>query len=119
MEIFGNEYGFLLTVGASVEVAELCPGGDLGRIGEVLKGRFSETIETVSRFAVAMAKGYDDAEAFAGHAIEHPPLTVEMMKALPMAKFKEVQAAALESFKASATPTVEVEPSKKKETLSE
>lgn len=119
MEIFGHEYGFLLTVGASAEVAELCPGGDLAKIGEALNGRFSDTIELTSRFVVALSAGYDAAEAYAGRPVEHPPLTVEMLKALPMAAFKEVQAAAMRSFRSDTTPSVEVEPSKKKETLSE
>lgn len=119
MEIFGHEYGFLLTVGASAEVAELCPGGDLAKIGEALSGRFADTVEVTSRFVVAMAAGYDAARAFAGEPVEHPPLTVEMLKALSFAKFKEVQAAAMASFRGDTAPSVELEPSKKKETLSE
>ena len=119
MEIFGHEYGFLLTVGASAEIAELCPGGDLGKIGEALKGRFADTMEVASRFVVAMANGYDAAQAFAGQPVEHPPLTVAMMKALSMDKFREVQAAAMASFKGDTTPSVELEPAKKNETLSE
>lgn len=119
MEIFGHEYGFLLTVGASAEVAELCPGGDITRIGEALNGRFADTIEVSARYIVAMAAGYDAAQAFSGVQVGHPPLTVEMMKALSMSKFKEVQAAAMASFRNDTTPSVEVEPSKKKETLTE
>lgn len=119
MEIFGHDYGFLLTVGASAEVAELCPGGDLAKIGEALTGRFADTIEITARFIVAMAAGYDAAQAFSGVQIGHPALTAEMVKALPMPKFKEVQAAAMASFRGDMAPTVEVEPSKKKETLSE
>lgn len=119
MEIFGHEYGFMLTVGASAEVAELCPGGDLGKIGEALKGRFADTIEVTSRFVVAMANGYDAAQAFAGEPVEHPSLTVAMLKALPFAEFKAVQAAAMASFRGDTTPSVEVEPAKKNETLSE
>ena len=119
MEIFGHDYKFSLTVGASAEVAELCPGGDLTKIGEALRGRFADTIEITARFIVALAAGYDAAQAFAGKPVEHPPLTVEMLKALPIADFKAVQAAAMASFQGDTKPSVEVEPSKKKETLSE
>lgn len=117
MEIFGHEYGFLLTVGASAEVAELCPGGDLTRISEALDGCFADTIEVTCRFVVAMASGFDAAKAFAGEPVEHPSLTVAMLKALSFAEFKAVQAAAMASFRGDTTPSVEVEPSKKKETL--
>ena len=30
MKIFGEEYGFALTVGASAEIADLCPDGGPG-----------------------------------------------------------------------------------------
>ena len=119
MEIFGHEYGFMLTVGASAEVAELCPGGDLTRISEALDGRFADTVEVTARFVVAMAGGYDASRLYAGEPVEHPPLTVNMLKALSFAKFQEVQRAAMASFRGDTTPSVEVEPSKKKETLSE
>lgn len=114
MNIFGNEYGFMLTVGASAEIADLCPEGDLKRINEVLQGKFSETINFTAAFIVAMAKGFDDAQRYAGKEVTHPPLTAEMVKALPSDVFKAVQSAAISSFRGDTKTTVEVEPSKKK-----
>lgn len=114
MKIFGNEYGFMLTVGASAAIADLCPDGDLNKINEVLQGKFSDTINFTASFIVAMAKGFDDAERYAGKEVTHPPLTVEMVKALPSDVFKEVQSAAISSFKADTETSVEVAPSKKK-----
>ena len=115
MKIFDEEYGFMLTVGASAEIADLCPDGDLNRMGEVLQGRFSQTINFTASFIEAMAKGFDDAERFAGHSVTHKPLTADMVKALPSNVFKDVQAAALAAFRGDTETTVEVAPSKKEE----
>lgn len=119
MVIFGEEYGFLLTVGASAEIADLCPEGDLNRMSEVLYGSFSQTIKFTASFIQAMAKGYDDARRFAGEEVNHKPLTVDMIMALPRDVFQEVQSAALAAFKSDSEQSVEVAPSKKKENPSE
>ena len=115
MEIFGEEYGFMLTVGASAAIADLCPDGDLNRMNEVLAGRMSQTIDFTASFIAAMAKGFDDAKRFAGEEITHKPLTAEMVKALPSNVFQNVQSAALTAFREDTKSTVEVAPSKKEE----
>lgn len=113
MEIFGEEYGFELTIGASATIADLCPDGDLTRIGEMLEERTSKVILFSAKFIEAMAKGFDDARRYAGEEITHRPLTAEMVMALPSNVFKEVQAAAIESFRGDTKTTVEVAPPKK------
>ena len=40
MIIFGKERGFSFTVGASVEIAEMCPDGDLTKIEKFLSGKY-------------------------------------------------------------------------------
>ena len=116
MEIFGEEYGFLLTIGASAAVAELCPDGDLSRIEEVLdENKPSQVINFTAHLCEAMAKGFDDAKRFSGEQVTHRPLTAEMVLALSRDDFKDVQDAAIAAFKANTETTVEVAPSKKKE----
>ena len=115
MKIFEEEYGFALTVGASAEIADMCPDGDLNRMGELLEGRFSETVNFTASFIAAMAKGFDDARRFSGEQVTHKPLTKEMVLALPSNAFKEVQNAALAAFKGDTETTMEVAPSKKRE----
>ena len=115
MNIFGNEYGFMLTVGASEEISELCPDGDLSRLGEVLQGSYSQTIGTVTKMLLAMSRAYDLNRAFEGHPQDHPELTANMLKALPQDKFLEAQGEAMAAFRNDTKTTVEVEPSKKKE----
>ena len=115
MKIYGEEYGFMLTVGASAAIADLCPDGDLNRMNEVLSGRLSKTIDFTASFIAAMAKGFDDAKRYAGEEVTHKPLTAEMVKSLPSDAFQKVQAAALAAFAEDTKTSVEVAPSKKKE----
>lgn len=115
MIIFGHEYGFMLTVGASEEVSELCPDGDLSRLGEILQGSYKDTIDVVTKMILSMSRAYDLNKAFEGHPQEHPELTAEMLKALPQDKFIAVQQEAMSAFRGDTQTTVEVEPSKKKD----
>ena len=118
MKIFGEEYGFMLTVGSSAAVADLCPDGDLTRIGELLNTKYSEMVKFISVFVEEMAKGYDDYHRNMGEEITHKPLTAAMVLALPNDELKSVQDAALKAFRRDSETTVEVEPSKKKENRS-
>lgn len=115
MKIYGEEYGFMLTVGASAKIADLCPDGDLTRMSELLEGRFSQTVNFTAAFIEAMAAGFDDAKRYAGEEVTHKPLTADMVKALPSDVFKEVQSAALAAFRGDTKATVEVATPKKKE----
>lgn len=115
MVIFGEEYGFLLTIGASAAIADLCPDGDLNRMPEVLNGSYSKTANFIAALIEAMAKGFDDAKRYAGEEVTHKPLTAEMVLALPGNLFKDVQAEAIEAFNNATKTTVEVAPSKKKD----
>lgn len=118
MNIFGHEYGFALTVGASSEIADLCPDGDLSRISEILStDSFSSSAKAGAGIAVAMAKAYDEIKKFSGETVDHTPLTVEMVFALTQPEFMAVMGEALSAFGADVKQTVEVEPSKKKENV--
>ena len=120
MVIFGEDYGFLLTIGASAAIADLCPDGDLSRIEEVLdEKKLSQVINFTAHLCEAMAKGFDDAKRYAGEEVTHKPLTAEMVLALPKDDFKDVQAAAVAAFRGGTETTVEVAPSKKKENQEE
>lgn len=116
MVIFGEEYGFMLTIGASAAIADLCPDGDLSRIEEVLdENKVAKVINFTAHFCEAMAKGFDDARRFSGEEVTHRPLTADMVLALPKDAFQDVQAAAIAAFRGDTETTVEVAPSKKKE----
>jgi hypothetical protein len=113
MKIFNGEYGFALTVGASAQIADLCPDGDLTRMGELLQGTFSQTVRFTAAFIEAMARGYDDLQIYEGKEITHEPLTARMVMALPSDVFRVVQEEALEAFRKDTETTVEVAKPKK------
>lgn len=114
MKIFGEDYGFMLTIGASAEIAKLCPDGDISRMSEVIGGNYADAVNFSARFIVAMANGYDDKKRFDGEEVTHRPLTVEMIMALPGNLFAEIQTVALAAFGEDVKPSVETKPSKKK-----
>ena len=119
MVIFGEEYGFMLTVGASAAISDLCPDGDLQKLGGLLQGKTGDVIRFTAQFIVEMAKGFDDAKRFAGEETTHKPLTVDMVMALPSNVFKEAQSAAISAFRGDTKTTVEVAPPKKEESRQE
>ena len=114
MKIFGEDYGFMLTIGASAEIAKLCPDGDISRMSEVIGGNYADAVNFSAKFIVAMANGYDEKKRFDGEEVSHRPLTIDMVMALPGSIFTEVQAAALVAFGEDIKPSVETKPSKKK-----
>lgn len=116
MKLFGYEYDFALTVGASAQIADMCPDGDLSRIGEVLSGNnFSETAKNGAEIVAVMANAADAVKRFEGVSVDHPALTVEMLFALSQADFMAAMTEAMSAFGRDSKPTIEVEPSKKKE----
>ena len=59
MNIFGKEYGFQLTIGASDAIGKVCRDGDIANMGELLSGgTYSETVSALCVMAIAMNDGY-------------------------------------------------------------
>ena len=90
MQVHGREVGFRFTVGASAKISDLCPDGDISRLGEVLEGQYGEV------------PGY-----------KPRPLTADEVMTLRMDEFAKLQQAALAVWTEDSRPTVEVEPEKK------
>lgn len=114
MNIYGKEYGFMLTVGASADIADLCPEGDIERLGEALEGAFSKTLDVTVGMMVAMSKGYEMNKAYEEPGYIPDPLTKDILKSLPQKVFAEVEAEAVKAFSTSKERTVEVEEPKAK-----
>lgn len=113
MEIYGKERGFSLTVRAASKVARLCPGGDLGRMGEVLNGKnFADNLDVISKFIQYMSEGYEERKHFETGA-EPDPLTLDEIQSLTMDELTQLQQAAFSAFAGDAKPSVETESSKK------
>lgn len=113
MQVHGREVGFRFTVGASAKISDLCPDGDISRLGEVLEGQYGRVARDSAAIIAALSEGYEQAIAFETPGYRAQPLTVEEIMALRMSEFAGLQTAALAAWSEDSKPTVEVEPAKK------
>lgn len=109
----GKERGFALTIGASVEISDLCPQGDLARLGEVFAQSYGKQIRTTAKIIAAMSKGYENQKHYENPNYEPDALTVDEILTLDTATFQALTHEVMERFKIDQTTTVEVEPKKK------
>ena len=113
MQVYGREVGFRFTVGASAMIADLCPDGDIERLGELLNGSYGQVSRDTAAIVVALSEGYEQAQRFENPAYKPRPLSVEEIMSLRPAEFMELQQAALAAWVEDKKATVEVEPEKK------
>lgn len=113
MQIYGREVGFRFTVGASAKISDLCPDGDITRLGEVLEGQYGRITRDTAAIMVALSEGYEQARSFEVPGYKPQPLTMEEVLTLRMGEFAQLQQAALTAWAEDSKPTVEVEPEKK------
>lgn len=113
MQIYGREVGFRFTVGASAKISDLCPDGDISRLGKVLEGQYGKVARDSASIIAALSEGYEEACAFEAPGYKPQPLTVEEILSLRMGEFAQLQQAALAAWAEDSRPTVEVEPEKK------
>lgn len=111
MIINGKEYGFKLTVGASIQIARLCPNGDLARIAEAVGGEYGQQADTMAKFIEALSNGYAAAEEFEGRKANR--ISYESVLSLSPQLFSEICTEAFKAFGADAKGEIEVEASKK------
>lgn len=113
MQIYGREVGFRFTVGASAKISDLCPDGDITRLGEVLEGQYGQVTRDTAAIMAALSEGYEQARSFEVPGHEPDPLTVDELFSLRPSEFNALQQAALAAWTEDSKPTVEVEPEKK------
>lgn len=113
MELFGREYGLLLSVGAEQEIARLCPEEDLRRLREVLIGTDSAAFERTKELLCILSRWHEKARAFREPGYEPQPLTQELLDLATPAQFLALQAEAMRRFTEDRKQTVEAEASKK------
>ena len=113
MQIYGREVGFRFTVGASAKISDLCPDGDITRLGEVLEGQYGQVTRDTAAIMAALSEGYEQALSFEAPGHKPDPLTVDELFSLRPSEFNALQQAALAVWAEDSKPTVEVEPEKK------
>ena len=107
MVVYGKERGFLMTVGASAEIAKLCPGKKLENLREVFGGEVNDadSLENTARVVVALNKGYESSRHYEDPSYAMEPLTVDQLLSLDMETFRRVTNEAVRSM----TPHREIE----------
>lgn len=113
MIINGKERGFLLSIGAFIQISEISPGGNIQRLGELANSDDAgKAMGIIAEMAVAMSKAYEEAKSFCGEESEEPLTKAEAL-ALPLRDFRKLQEAVMQAFQDGQKQTVEVEPEKK------
>lgn len=110
MNIKGKNIGFTLTVGASIELARICPDKDISRIGEVFGGDYMTNLENIVKFISIMSKGFKDSEALEGRKADY--LTEDQVKGLRPDELTTLMNEAMESFKVDAQGEIDAESKK-------
>lgn len=106
MKIGNKEYGFRLTVGASVQIAKLCPNGDLSRISEAIGTQYGTQAEAMAQVISALSNGYAAAENFAGRKANR--LSVEDVLSVDPNTFEALMKAAFAAFGNDVNGEIEV-----------
>lgn len=118
MEINGREYAFLLTAGAAMDIADMCPGKDLRNFAALLDGSAFPTLEGRAAFICALSRGAEDARAFEEPGYKPQPLTPAFLRIVDLATFNDALAAAAAAFKEGLETTVQAK-AKKNEAAAE
>lgn len=112
MNVYGRERGFLMTVGASAELAERCPDRRLDNWAKMLKdGDDVSTIENRAALICILNKGYELNKSFQEEDYEANPLKMEQVLALPGDVFLSLLSEALQATQPKRE--IESEPLKK------
>lgn len=112
MQIRGEEYGVLFTIGASIQIAKLCPGKDIKRLGEALKNDdYEKTIDNVCEVIIALNGGFVASEALMGRKAKR--ITKEILLSLPTAEFNRIQSIVTETMASGSKGEIKAKPTSK------
>lgn len=118
MKIRGREIGFLRTVQTACDIADMCPDKDLKNIESLFSGNVSDINKNGAKIIHLMNKGYEMSKHFDDPSYKPNPISVEEIMYLSDTEYQNLFNAMMDAFTAD-KPTVEVEPSKKKDGIEE
>lgn len=114
MIVHGKERSFLMTVQASVEIAEMCPDQDLTRIAEAFDQPTAKSIRFIAKFIAALSRGYENNRKYEEPGHEPDPLTVDEILSMPLTDIKALESEAFAAYFGSTKREIEVKESSKK-----
>lgn len=115
MIIHGKERNMAMTVGASAQLAEICPNKDLTKIKEALEKPYSEALLFVVKFIRIMINAAEDKRFYEQENYTPDYIKDNEILALSIDDLNALKAEAFEKFTADSKTTVETEQEKKTE----
>ena len=119
MEIRGKEIKFLRTVKTTSDIASLCPDKDINRVAELFNGDLTTTLETGAKLIHFLNEGYEMNKHYNDRSYKPDIISVEEIMFLDEQAYAELIQEAMKSMNAGAETTIELEPSKKNEEMSQ
>lgn len=113
MNINGREIKFLRSVGATMDIADLCPNGDISKIQSLFTGKFRDAQINTAKFIIALNNGYENAKKYEDENYIPNPLKLEELINMPHEIFNDLLTEATEEF-SKIDRTVETEDTGKK-----
>lgn len=120
MKIYGKEYGFFMSVGATAKLAKQCKDGKIENLSEIYNLPQGEQLEKVANLICILADAYEDKkfyEACGNYERQH--LSVDAILSLPSDEFQAIQTEMLEAITKGAHREIETETAKKAEAVPE
>lgn len=99
-----KEIKFKATVGAVIQISELCPGGDVNRAGEIVSGMNAESLKNAVKLIAILSNG---------------TLTEDELYQYDVNELQALLDKAFEAFRNDQKPTVEVNVKKDEATEAE
>ena len=112
MRIHGKEVTFALTVGASAEIAKLCPGGDLRKVGDMLgDANYGESVDFVAQFVEILSRWGAKMKKWEGE--NYDTLSLDEILSLSPTDFTALQIEAMNAFGNDGASEIEAESDQK------
>lgn len=119
MKVRGKEIKFLRTVKTTSDLAKLCPDKDIDRISEIFSGSVDSILENGAKVIHFLNEGYEMNEHL--NNPDHKPniISEEEIMYLDEQTFTELLTDAMNSLMEGTEQSIELEPSKKNEEMSQ
>mgnify|MGYP003548557386 CR=1 FL=1 len=98
MFLNGRDVKFKFTVGASFEIADMCPEGKLDNIGALFEGSYREAAENEHKFVLALNKGYIESMKYSNPKFDEEPLKEEEIMLLDQNEYEQLSQEAFAAY---------------------
>lgn len=123
MEIYGKEIKFFRSVGATCEIAEICPDKDINKMMDLFNKDYPSKVLLMATTVSAMNKGYEMHEAIEakhrGESYKATWLSVEECESLDSDTLMELFTEAIDSVNGGGKQSVKAKPKAGKKTEAE